>query len=217
MVVYKNIEDRIVKNIEEETGIRVEYSDEDARSENVNNHYRVTFENEYDGDIKSEREIDRREKILSYEDSRRVINDIVADLFKNILTIEERSLRQRGIKDLSMSEIHALEAIGTGDGRMMSEVADTLDITMGTLTTTISKLESKGYAKREKDPNDRRVVIASLTRKGILVDKIHRHFHEEMIDHLMIDLKLDENQALINALMNINDFFLKEYGGEHEV
>src|SRR3712207_816046 len=166
MVVYKNIEDRIVKNIEEETGIRVEYSDEDARSENVNNHYRVTFENEYDGDIKSEREIDRREKILSYEDSRRVINDIVADLFKNILTIEERSLRQRGIKDLSMSEIHALEAIGTGDGRMMSEVADTLDITMGTLTTTISKLESKGYAKREKDPNDRRVVIASLTRKG---------------------------------------------------
>ena len=98
---------------------------------------------------------------------------------------------------------------------MMSEVADILDITMGTLTTTISKLEAKGYAKREKDPNDRRVVIASLTRKGVLVDKIHRNFHEEMIDHLMIDLKLEEDQALIRALMNINEFFLKEYGGEH--
>src|SRR3712207_3849310 len=207
MVVYKNIEDKIVKNIEEEKGIRVEFSDEGVKSDYEQDHYRVTFENDDEREVESE-EVEKKTKNLSYEDSRRVINDIVVDLFKNILTIEERSLRQRGIKDLSMSEIHALEAIGTGDGRMMSEVADTLDITMGTLTTTISKLESKGYAKREKDPNDRRVVIASLTRKGILVDKIHRHFHEEMIDHLMIDLKLDENQALINALMNINDFFL---------
>ena len=31
----------------------------------------------------------------------------------------------------------------------------------------------------------------------------------------MIDLKLEEDQALIRALMNINEFFLKEYGGEH--
>ena len=216
MVVYKNIEDKIVKNIEEEKGIRVEFSDEGVKSDYEQDHYRVTFENDDEREVESE-EVEKKTKNLSYEDSRKVINDIVVDLFKNILTIEERSLRQRGIKDLSMSEIHALEAIGTGDGRMMSEVADALDITMGTLTTTISKLESKGYAKREKDPNDRRVVIASLTRKGVLVDKIHRHFHEEMIDHLMIDLKLDEDQALINALMNINDFFLKEYGGEHEI
>jgi len=216
MVVYKNIEDKIVKNIEEEKGIRVEFSDEGVKSDYEQDHYRVTFENDDEREVESE-EVEKNTKNLSYEDSRKVINDIVVDLFKNILTIEERSLRQRGIKDLSMSEIHALEAIGTGDGRMMSEVADALDITMGTLTTTISKLESKGYAKREKDPNDRRVVIASLTRKGVLVDKIHRHFHEEMIDHLMIDLKLDEDQALINALMNINDFFLKEYGGEHEI
>src|SRR3712207_106420 len=165
MVVYKNIEDKIVKNIEEEKGIRVEFSDEGVKSDYEQDHYRVTFENDDEREVESE-EVEKKTKNLSYEDSRKVINDIVVDLFKNILTIEERSLRQRGIKDLSMSEIHALEAIGTGDGRMMSEVADALDITMGTLTTTISKLESKGYAKREKDPNDRRVVIASLTRKG---------------------------------------------------
>ena len=34
-----------------------------------------------------------------------------------------------------------------------------------------------------------------------------------MIDHLMIDLRPDEDKALIRALKNINDFFLKEYGG----
>lgn len=152
---------------------------------------------------------------LNYENSRKTINDIIVELFKNILTIEERSLRNRGIRDLSMTEIHTIEAIGKGSYKTMSEIAEALNITMGTLTISINRLESKDYVYRSKDPNDRRVVLASLTKKGELVDKIHKNFHDEMIDHVMVDLKLDEDQALINALKNINEFFLKEYGGKN--
>jgi len=151
---------------------------------------------------------------LNYENSRKIINDIIVELFKNIL-IEERSLRNRGIRDLSMTEIHTIEAIGKGSYKTMSEIAEALNITMGTLTISINRLESKDYVYRSKDPNDRRVVLASLTKKGELVDKIHKNFHDEMIDHVMVDLKLDEDQALINALKNINEFFLKEYGGKN--
>lgn len=152
---------------------------------------------------------------LNYENSRKIINDIIVELFKNILTIEERSLRNRVIRDLSMTEIHTIEAIGKGSYKTMSEIAEALNITMGTLTISINRLESKDYVYRSKDPNDRRVVLASLTKKGELVDKIHKNFHDEMIDHVMVDLKLDEDQALINALKNINEFFLKEYGGKN--
>lgn len=150
-----------------------------------------------------------------YDESRKIINDIVVELFRNVLMIEERSLRLRGIKDLSMTEIHAIESIGVGEGKMMSEVAENLDITMGTLTITMTKLEKKGYALRRKDPNDRRVVLATLTKKGQLINKIHSNFHDEMIDHLMIDLKLDEDKTLIQSLKNINEFFMKEYGGNN--
>ena len=152
---------------------------------------------------------------LNYEASRKVINDIVVELFKNILTIEERSLRNRGIRDLSMTEIHTIEAIGIDGPKTMSEIAESLDITMGTLTISITRLENKEYVYRSRDSNDRRVVLVSLTKKGELVDKIHKNFHDEMINHAMIDLKLDEDQALINALKNINEFFLKEYGGKN--
>lgn len=152
---------------------------------------------------------------LNYANSRKIINDIIVELFKNILTIEERSLRNRGIRDLSMTEIHTIEAIGKGSYKTMSEIAEALNITMGTLTISINRLESKDYVYRSKDPNDRRIVLASLTKKGELVDKIHKNFHDEMIDHVMVDLKLDEDQALINALKNINEFFLKEYGGKN--
>lgn len=151
-----------------------------------------------------------------YEYSRKIINDIIVELFKNILTIEERALRRRGIKELSMSEIHVIEAIDVGEGKMMSEIAEILDITMGTMTSAINKLEQKGYVKRTKDPRDKRIVIASLTRKGNLVHKIHKNFHEEMIDHIMVDLDVDKDEHLITALRNINNFFLKEYGGHNE-
>lgn len=151
----------------------------------------------------------------NYDSSRKIINKIVVELFKNILNIQERALQVRGIKDLTMSEMHAIEAIGDGKGKRMSEVASNLDLTMGTLTATLIKLEKKGYALRARDSKDKRIVIASLTKKGRLANKIHTNFHEEMIDHLMIDLRLDQDETLMRALENINEFFLKEYGGIH--
>lgn len=150
-------------------------------------------------------------KDSDFNESREVINEIVVDLFNNIMMIEEKTVRMRGISNLTMSEIHAIDAIGIGDGKMMSEVAEQLHITMGTLTSTMTKLEKKGYAKREKNPKDRRVVIASLTKKGELAYKIHKNFHEEMVDRVILDLNLHEDKVLIKSLKNINEFFLKEY------
>ncbi|WP_101772789.1 MarR family winged helix-turn-helix transcriptional regulator [Peptostreptococcus faecalis] len=152
----------------------------------------------------------------SYEETKKIINDIIIELFKNILIIEEKSLKKRGIKNLSMTEIHAIEAIGVGGGKKMSQVAEELGISMGTLTATVTKLEKKGYTKRTRHVNDGRVVLASLTKRGELVFKIHKNFHDEMVDHLMIDLDLHEDMTLMNALKNINNFFLKEYGGSDE-
>ena len=155
-------------------------------------------------------------KNKNYEDSRKVINGIIVELFKNILTIEEKSLKDRGIKDLSITEIHVIEAIGIGNRKMMSEIADILEVTMGTLTIAMTKLEKKGYVVRKRDERDRRIVVCSLTRRGVLAEKIHRNFHDEMIDHLMVDLKLEEEPALIQALKNINAFFIREYGGKND-
>ena len=153
--------------------------------------------------------IDESER--DFNESRSVINEIIVELFNNIMMIEEKAVRMRGISNLTMSEIHAIDAIGVGSGKMMSEVAEALHITMGTLTSTMTKLEKKGYAKREKDPKDRRVVLATLTRKGELAYKIHKNFHDEMVDRVIIDLALDEDKVLIKSLKNINDFFIKEY------
>lgn len=152
---------------------------------------------------------------LDYKDTKKVINDIIVDLFKNILMIEEISLKSRGIKDLSLTEVHAIEAIGNGAGKRMSKVASDLDISLGSLTSTMDKLEKKNYSQRVRSKSDKRVIIAKLTEKGSLVYKIHRNFHDEMIENLMIDLKLKEDKDLIQVLKNVNRFLLKEYGGNN--
>ncbi|MBC2577547.1 MarR family transcriptional regulator [Peptostreptococcus russellii] len=166
-----------------------------------------------DLEINKDNSVEKEEQFsdANFNESREVINEIVVELFNNIMMIEEKAVRMRGISNLTMSEIHAIDAIGIGDGKMMSEVAEQLHITMGTLTSTMTKLEKKGYAKRTKDPTDRRVVLASLTRKGELAYKIHKNFHDEMVDRVILDLNLHEDKVLIKSLRNINEFFLKEY------
>ena len=75
--------------------------------------------------------------------SKIVLNELLVDLFHDILEIEEKSLRDNG-SDLTMTEMHTIHAVGHDRPRTMSEVAKDLNITMGTLTTGIDKLIKNG-------------------------------------------------------------------------
>ena len=72
-----------------------------------------------------------------------VINRWLVQLFNDVLQIEESSLRNGEISDISMTEIHTIEAIGMYTEKTMSEVAQSLKITVGTLKTAINKLIRK--------------------------------------------------------------------------
>jgi len=141
----------------------------------------------------------------------KIINSILVDLFKHILDIEEKSLRSRGITDLSMNEMHTIEAIGYEDIKSMTETAEILRITVGTLTTSVNRLVKKGYVERLRDESDRRIVLIKLTENGKEVFKIHEQFHIEMVEKLLEDLNLEEDTALIGSLEKLKHFFDEKY------
>lgn len=141
----------------------------------------------------------------------KIINSILVDLFKHILDIEEKSLRSRGITDLSMNEMHTIEAIGYEDIKSMTETAEILRITVGTLTTSVNRLVKKGYVERLRDESDRRIVLIKLTENGKEVFKIHEQFHIEMVEKLLEDLNLEEDTALIGSLEKLKNFFDEKY------
>ncbi|OOL96603.1 MarR family winged helix-turn-helix transcriptional regulator [Clostridium acetobutylicum] len=140
-----------------------------------------------------------------------IINETLVELFNDILTIEQTALKQGGFNDLSVTEVHTIEAIGMYVPRTMSEVAATLGITVGTLTTAVGNLVKKGYVKRERSEEDRRVVKIALTKRGKLAYRIHAKFHSDMVKETVKGLSKEEERVLTSALEKLNRFFRDKY------
>ena len=51
------------------------------------------------------------------------LNVLLVDLFKDILNIEEKALINEEFKDISITDMHIIEAIGVANPRTMSEVS----------------------------------------------------------------------------------------------
>lgn len=145
-----------------------------------------------------------------------VLNELLVNLFNDILQIEQNALQSGDFKDLSVTEIHTIEAIGMYEPRSMSEVAGDLGITVGTLTTAINKLIKKGYVERKRIEEDRRVVLIQLTKRGKLAYRIHEKFHSDMIKATIGGLSKEEEEVLTNSLEKLNIFFKDKYNLKHK-
>lgn len=143
--------------------------------------------------------------------TRKILNQLLVETFNDILQIEEQTLKNGPICDLSITEVHTIEAIGMYEKRTMSEVAKELDITVGTLTTAVNKLVKKGYVSRERTEEDRRVVLVYATKKGKLAYRLHEKFHREMINASIEGLDEEEEKILISSLEKLNMFFNHKY------
>ncbi|MBZ9689674.1 MarR family transcriptional regulator [Clostridium estertheticum] len=140
-----------------------------------------------------------------------VVNELLVETFSDILQIEQKALKEGVLNDLSITEIHTIDAIGMYEYRTMTEVSQDLKITLGTLTTAINKLFKKGYVDRKRGEEDRRSVMIALTRKGKLAYRIHDKFHSEMVHSTIDGLNNDEEEVLIKSLEKLNNFFKEKY------
>lgn len=140
-----------------------------------------------------------------------VLNSLLVDLFNDILKIEGSVLKAGEFSDLSVTEMHIIEAIGYDREMTMTEVARDLEITVGTLTTAINRLIKKEYVERRRIEEDRRVVLIKLTSKGEEAFKSHAQFHDDMIKSIMKELPKDEEGVLISFLKRMVNFFETKY------
>lgn len=143
--------------------------------------------------------------------SKELINELLVEVFNHILAIESDSLRKKGINDLSMTEIHTLEAIQNSEIPIMTNVAKKLRITVGTLTIAVNGLVRKKYVERMKDLHDKRKVHLRLTERGQEALIIHDEFHNEMISALLKETDIDQDEVLLKSLENIVEYFKNKY------
>ncbi len=135
------------------------------------------------------------------------LNEVFVKVFKNITGIEERAIRTGEYHNATANDMHVIEAIGMGNPRNMTSVANSLSVTTGTLTISVNSLVKKGFVERVRSEEDRRVVLVSLTEKGKMVYKKHREFHEELVESIVNRLDRDEKILLEKVLSNLNQYF----------
>lgn len=135
------------------------------------------------------------------------LNEVLVKLFREINTIEERAVKTGEYKELTVNDMHVIEAIDIYDAKNMTTVAKQLSVTTGTLTIAVNSLVKKGYVERSRSEEDRRVVLISLTEKGRSAYAQHKRFHQQMIDAIVKDLDAQEQVILKKALSNLNQFF----------
>ena len=92
--------------------------------------------------------------------------ETVVDVFNFAMDIQELYLKQGPFKQLSMSEMHVLEAVDKVSSPSMSAVANHLNVTLGTLTTAVKKIVEKGFLIKEKSTQDQRIYYLRLTDQG---------------------------------------------------
>ena len=142
-------------------------------------------------------------------ETRELVHHIIVDVFNDVLKLQEKFLQSKGI-NRSISEVHALEAIGNaGKHNRMPDIANKLDITLSTLSINIKRLIKKGYVVKEIDPDDRRIVHVLLTDSAYDILSIHHEFHEELVSSFFDELEIGEDQVLLESLEKIDAYLAK--------
>ena len=139
-----------------------------------------------------------------------VVNELLVDIFNDIQKIEYRSIEAYAGSQLTMCEMHIIEAIGESPSEQMSDIAKKLRITLPTLTVSVDRLEEKGYIQRRRSAADRRRVEVTLTEKGLQAYEYHEIFHINMINKLFEEFKIDKMPVLMESLAMLRDFFRGE-------
>ncbi len=146
------------------------------------------------------------------------LNTFFVDTFNKILACEERAVQKTGLYDVSVKELHVIEAAGIleADGKStMSAIAARLEVTLGALTTSVGALVKKGYLQRKGDEKDRRIVHIHLTDKGQEAYEKHEQFHVNMIKRITQVMDEHSLENLSESLNMLKEFF-NTYGMERK-
>ena len=90
---------------------------------------------------------------------------------------------------LYASEINTLEIIGKSPGINVTELAKRKGVTKGAVSQIVTKLEKKQLITKFKDPENEKVVLLRLDKKGKIAFKNHEKFHEKYDSAIIKKLK----------------------------
>lgn len=138
-----------------------------------------------------------------------ILNDYFLHSALRLISQEEQCLRRVCSPDLSIRELHVVEAVAClqADSRStMAEIARYLHLSPASLTTAVNVLVKKGYLDREYSAEDRRVIHVRLTETGEAANRKYLDFVRNMLYEIGSDLDEDVADRIIETLLRLSDY-----------
>lgn len=138
-----------------------------------------------------------------------ILNDYFLHSALRLISQEEQCLRRICSPDLSIRELHVVEAVAhlqTDSRSTMAEIARYLHISPASLTTAVNVLVKKGYLDRMYSAEDRRVIHVRLTEAGEKANRTYLDFVRQMLYDVSSDLDEDVADQMIEVLLRLSDY-----------
>ena len=109
----------------------------------------------------------------------------------------------RKIVGLGDSDFRVLEALLHKGPLPVNVIGEKVELTTGSITTAVDRMEAKWLVVRKNHPEDRRVRIVELTPKGRrLIEKAYAQ-HEIIMERAMKHLSREDRAVLVGLLKRL--------------
>jgi DNA-binding MarR family transcriptional regulator len=108
-----------------------------------------------------------------------------------------------GLTTPSFAVIATLRRAGPPYQRSQRALMDTLQLTSGTISVRIDRLEKEGIVERAPDPSDQRGVLVRLTEKGLALFDQVAPLHLANEDRLLSALSQEQREQLASLLRTL--------------
>ena len=124
-------------------------------------------------------------------------------LMKAHRTLARHATRSIEAADMCFSDFAILEALLHKGPQAVSELGRRIDLTSGSMTTAVDRLERRQLVKRADHATDRRTWVVHLTPEGeALIRKVFAR-HEDAMERAMRGLSKTERATLADLLKRL--------------
>lgn len=135
--------------------------------------------------------------------SNKIIEKELNNFFKLYHKIEILGI-DNTITCLTQNDIHLINIIGANT-ITVNELSDILNLTMGTVSIALNKLEKKKFIKRTKTAKDKRKVYISLTNKGKLAKDFQNEYQSSVVSKMMSNISSNDIEKFLEVLSKMKN------------
>lgn len=122
-----------------------------------------------------------------------------------------KTLKVHGLDDITREQFNILLLLSLTDGLYQTQIANILGKDRPNITRMIDVIETKGFIRREKDANNRRILKVYLTDKGLEKVKHVMPLKERMDKVQYKGMSTEEIDTLVTLLRRVRQNISEEY------